>query len=99
MSINVYDIGDLARVTGTFEDEDGVKTDPTGVTFHFQDPSGNKVSYVYGVDAELAKDSTGIYHADVSVDEVGTWHYRWTSTGTGSSSEEKQFVVKPRQVT
>ena len=56
----------------------------------YKDPSGNTTSLTYGVDAALVKDSTGVYHVDVDADEVGWWHYRVYSTGTGQAAAAPQ---------
>jgi hypothetical protein len=91
---NTYDVGDLVRVTGTWEDSAGVDTDPTALTFAFTDPSANTTTYTYGVDAELVKSAVGIYCVDVSIDEHGTWRYRFASTGTGQAAAESYFLVR-----
>ncbi len=91
---NVYDIGDLVKVAGAFTDVDDQDVDPTTVTFKFTDPSGNTTTYIYETDDELVQDSKGHYHANVSIDEAGTWFYRWESTGTGQAAEEGHFVVR-----
>lgn len=95
---SVYDIGDLVRVSGAFTDVNDADIDPTTVTFKFTDPSGNTTSYTYVTDAEVVKDSTGHYHVDVSVDEAGTWYYRWESGGSGQAAEEGSFVVRPTRI-
>ena len=91
---NTYDVGDLIRVTGTWEDAAGTDTDPTGLTFAFIDPSDNTITYTYGVDGELVKQATGIYYVDVDIDEHGTWWYRFASTGTAQAASEAYFHVR-----
>lgn len=98
MTINVYDVGDLVTVSGAFTDTSDDPADPSTVSLAYTDPSGNVTTLVFGVDADVVKDSTGNYHVDVSVDEAGDWHYRWISTGTGQGAQLGQFAVKPRQV-
>lgn len=95
---NVYDVGDLVRVSGVFTDVDDEDIDPTTVTFKFTDPLDNTTSYTYVTDAEVVWDSKGHYHVDVSVDESGTWYYRWSSTGTGQAAEEGSLVVRPTRI-
>lgn len=91
---SVYDVGDLVRVSGAFTDIDDEDIDPTTVTFKFTDPSGNTTAYVYGTDPEVVNPSKGHYHVDVSLDEAGTWYYRWESGGTGQAAEEDSLVVR-----
>lgn len=92
---NSYDLGDLVRISGVFKDAAGEAIDPTSVSFRLRDPAGTVTTYVYGVAAELVKDSTGNYHIDVGASASGTWRYRWQSTGTGQAAEEGAFVVEP----
>ena len=88
---DLYDIGDVVRLTGTFS-VDGVDTDPTTVTLKVKDPSKNVATYTYAL-AELTKSDTGIYYRDISLDEGGIWWYRWEGTGTVESAEEGKFGV------
>ena len=98
MSINVYDIGDTARVTGLFYNASSVLTDPGTLTFSFKDPSGNVTTYTYGTDAEVVKSATGTFYVDVVFDERGMWYYRWEATGARTGAEAGQFRVKPQEV-
>lgn len=88
----IYDIGDLARVTGTFSVA-GVATDPTTITLTITDPSLNAASYTYAL-SQVTKSSTGIYYKDISVDEAGLWRYKWAGTGACESVEEGVFYVR-----
>lgn len=92
--MNSYDKGDLIRCSGAFTDADGAAQDPTAVFFQFKNPSGETTTYTYDDDAELVKVSTGNYRVDVNADEIGTWSYRFYSTGTGQAAGEGQFSVK-----
>lgn len=70
--------GSTVRITGEFFDSDDVDTDPsTSITFKLRSPTGVETSYVYGTDAEVQKQSTGNYTADIYLDEGGRWLYRW----------------------
>ena len=89
-----FDVGDLARATATFKDEDDQVVDPANVYFQVKDPVGALLDYQYGVDAELVKESTGVYHVDVSVTMPGEWHYRFYSTGSGQAAIEDVFYGK-----
>lgn len=93
-----YDVGDRVRWTCTYTDSDGAAQDPTSVYFSIEDPSGNVVTYQYGVDAEVIRDSTGVYHVDVDKDEAGTWTVRGYSTGTGKAAVEAFCRVREREV-
>jgi hypothetical protein len=90
---NRYKVGQVARCTGTFKDEDDVVQDPTAVFFHLIDPSENEITLEYGVDGTLVKASTGVYYVDVAADEAGIFAYRFYSTGTYVTADEDQFEV------
>lgn len=88
---NEYDVGDLVRVTATFDDG-GI--DPTAVQAKVRQPSGTVTTYVYGTNLELVKSSTGIYTIDVDVDAAGTWRIRFESTGSGQAAEDHEFYAR-----
>jgi len=88
-----YDVGDLVRCTGTFTNAAETAVDPTAVVFMLRSPGGVEMTYTYGEDDELVRDATGVYHVDVDVDEEGSWHYRFESTGTGQAAEEARIYV------
>ncbi len=95
---NVFDIGDLVRVSAAFTDSAGMAIDPTAVYVKYRTPAGTTTTLTYGVDAALVRDSAGNYHADISATDDGDWHYRWYSTGSGQASEEHWFRVRPQVV-
>lgn len=92
--MTTYDKGDLVRVSGAFANSSGTAIDPTVVRFSFTNPGGTTTSYVYPTDVQLVKDSTGNYHVDIDAATVGTWLYRFYSTGTGQAAAEGEFFVK-----
>jgi len=96
MAIN---IGDVRRMTVSYQEKDETYHDPTTITLHILDPSGNITSYVYGTDSELVQESTGNYYADYLIDESGIWKYQWISTGTLPSMEEGSWPVVPNTIT
>lgn len=71
------------RVPGRFQDENGNYIDPDTLTFTLRSPSGTATTYTSGTDDEIEQVSTGIYNADVDLDESGRWFWRWTATDTG----------------
>jgi hypothetical protein len=91
MSINVYDFGDVIRLTGVFD------TTPTTVALVLNPPSGEIVAYDYAspeTTIKLGNAETNSYYADIEAAEAGTWYYEWKSTGTGQAAEQRQFVVR-----
>jgi hypothetical protein len=99
MTINLYDVGDLVRVSGAFKDAAGTALDPTTVSFEFRDPAGAITRYVYPADSQLVRDAVGTYHVDVDANRAGTWRWRWEATGTGQAAEEGAFVVRESALT
>ena len=93
MANATYNIGDLVRVTGTVAGT--VNVDPGTVYGQYKTPAGSVTTYEYNVDAELVRSALGIYYFDVDLDTVGTWNYRFYSTGTGqAASDDNTIVVK-----
>lgn len=92
--MNQYSKGDLVRCSASFATSAGAATDPTAVLAQVRNPAGTTTTYTYGTDAELVKVSTGNYYVDVNANQVGTWHYRFYSTGTGQAADEGSFKVK-----
>lgn len=96
MTINVYDVGDVVRVTITFA-VNGTATDPTTVTLSVKEPDGTVTSYSYA-GGTVQKSTTGVYYKDLTIDASGTWTYRWVGTGTAATAEENQFLVRTQKV-
>ncbi len=92
MSNNLYTIGQLVRVTGTFTNVAGAAADPTTIKFKYLTPAA-KTSLVYGTDGALVKDSTGVYHVDLTLDKEGKWRYRFEGTGALIAAGEGEFQV------
>lgn len=92
MPTNTYDKGDLIRVKATFT-VSSVVTDPTAITLKVKDPDGTITTYTYA-GGSITKDSTGVYHKDLSVSNDGVWYYRFEGTGTCQAASENKFIVR-----
>lgn len=91
-----YDINDSIRLRATFRDFVTKNyVDPTTLTFKFKYPDGTKISYVYGTNPELVKESTGIYYVIMDVTSSGVYFYRFEASGTFKAASESKFLVKP----
>ncbi len=101
IEINTYDIGDRVKLTLSVTASE-VAVDPSTITITVKHPSasasGPETSYVYGTDAELVKTAVGTYHAWITPDAAGYWHYRWETTGDGEGAEENYFKVRKSKV-
>lgn len=93
VTLTNVDIGDVTRCAVTFTNAAGVATDPTTVTFRAQPPSGAAITYVYGTDNQLVKDSTGVYHVDLPMTQAYTWHVRFVGTGAVAAAVEGDVYV------
>lgn len=93
MTINVYKKGQKVRCSVTFA-VSGTATDPTTVTAKVKSPSGILTTYVYGTHAELVRDGTGLYHVDVTTNEIDQWNFRFEGTGTCTAVEEAAFQAR-----
>jgi hypothetical protein len=82
-----YHIGDGIRITTTFTDLAGTAADPTAVTCMVRAPNGTQTT------PTVTKSATGIYYADVTVDQPGDWHYRMVGTGAVAAVDEGRFNV------
>lgn len=84
-----YNVGALVRVTGTFRNLANVLADPTTVTGYVQSPSGAETT------PSVTKDSTGVYHMEISATLPGRWYYRLAGVGDLQAAAEGWFSVKP----
>lgn len=91
--VSTHDNGDLVRCRATFANGEGALIDPATVTFKAIKPDRSTITLVYGTDAALVKESTGVYYTDLNANQTGVWYYRFESTGTGQAAEEFRFKV------
>ena len=97
--MNTYTIGQATRLSAAFtETPGGSPADPTTVTLYVRTPDRALSTHVYGVDGNVIKDSTGIYHYDFTPAEPGTHAYRWEGVGAVTDAAEVQFFVPQSKV-
>ena len=94
MTTPVRDLHDKCRLTVTFKNLVGSETDPSAISFKMLEPDGTVTTYVYSVDAELVKSSTGVYYVDYDPDQAGRHLYRFIGTGTVAQTVESEFWVR-----
>lgn len=63
--------------------EEATLADPDTVVFTIQGPDGTSLSYTYGVDGEVTKNSTGVYLCQVGA-PLPTGDYSYVCVGTGA---------------
>lgn len=87
--------GTSLRRTVNFFDEADDPVDPDTVTFKLCSPCNQITSYVYDTDDEVQRSGVGAYYADFIPDIAGRWHWRWETTGTGTTiAKEGNFIVQ-----
>ena len=90
-----YDKEDAVRCQAEFRTVNTNElVDPDTVIFKFKDPNGTIITYTYGVDSELVKDSVGIYYVDIDIDSDGIWFYRFEGSGNHQAAGEAKFSIK-----
>lgn len=89
----MYDIGDKVRLKATFEQDDS-GVDPDTVTLKVKAPDGTITTVT---DGSMTHTTTGVYSYDVDVDQVGMWHFKFTSTGAYQAAGEGTFRVRPSE--
>jgi hypothetical protein len=90
-----FEVGQKKTITVTFCNAAGAAADPTGVTLEIRDPStGTRTTYTHGVDAALVKDTTGVYHFDLTLSAAGDWMFRWAGAGAIVAVDEGVISVR-----
>jgi hypothetical protein len=98
IEINEYDVGDVVRISGVFTENSVAKT-PQVVHVEYKKPAGSVVVLILGTDAAVVEDSAGHIHADLEIDTVGTWYYKFEGLSTDNPAKkrgagESAFVIK-----
>jgi len=95
MPYNIYDFGELVKVSATFKNATtGGVIDPDVVNLSVRTTAGVVTTYTFSVDANLIKEDVGQYYAMINVNQTGFWFYRWWSAGFGQTAKEKEFKVR-----
>ncbi len=89
---HLYDKGSRVRMHAAFT-VDGNYTDPDTIVIKVKDPDDVEFQKTYGA-GDIVRGSPGYYYFDHIVTIVGTWHYRFESTGPCTAAAEKTFRVK-----
>lgn len=97
LTVNTYVMGAEPRLMATFVDSvTGLPMDPTGVTFVITEPTDpvTVTTYVYGTDAQLERESEGVYFVDWPTTVEGEHCYSFTGTGVVRGKAKRQFDVE-----
>lgn len=85
--------GTRKRVTFTIRDLAGTLTDPTGVVIKYRRIGDTITTKTYGSDAEVVKESAGIYHIDIDCAKDGEYAARCITSGTLVGAIEEKWQV------
>jgi hypothetical protein len=95
VSINPFIIGATVKVTASIVDPaTNLPADPGGLLLKVRSPDKTLLTYSYGADPDIVKDSTGNYHADLLLDKAGVWHWRWEAGGAHTGVAEGTLTAK-----
>jgi hypothetical protein len=86
-SPNSYINGQIMSVIAQIKDRNGQLADASTVTITWTRPDATTTA------PAVTHDATGIYHADVTLNQVGTWSYASVSTGNVSVGGPVTFTV------
>jgi hypothetical protein len=89
---NIYDRGDVVRLSANFTDMSDNAADPDSVTLRVKQPDATVTVYVYP-GGDIVKDGTGQYHYDLPIADSGDWYYRYEGTGAVQAAAENLFHV------
>jgi hypothetical protein len=101
MSNETCYVGTAMTSTATFTTVDGgTAVDPTAIQAKWKRDGGAGVAgrltpYIYGTDAEIVKDSTGVYHIALTADAEGVWTVAWKGTGAAVVVNQDTFRAIP----
>lgn len=89
-----FEEGTSVNLRATFQDPVTLAyVDPDTVTAVITDPLGVALTYIYGTDPELQREAAGHYLVEVSASALGTWIYRFQTTGTYQGANDGTFYV------
>ena len=88
---NVYDEGDLVRLTAKFTILTEL-TNPSAVYLQVIGP--DRVTGTYSYPTTVSILATGTFYRDVSVDQVGRYDYNFQGTGTVQAVGAGKFLVR-----
>jgi len=72
-----------------------ILTDPTTVQLYHDTPDKVRTLYVYGVDAEIVKESVGTYYFEYRALTVGPNVFRWDSDVEGWAASDIYVIAAP----
>jgi len=88
-----FDVGDSLRFVCAFTLL-RVQTDPTTVILTITSPTA--VVYTLTLaGGDITRDSVGLFHYIMTMDEDGAWTWRWVGVGVITQAVQGRFIVNP----
>lgn len=98
-TLNDYDVDDVAEISAEFRvARTGVLTNPTTLVVTVKPPSANAYTMVYGVDAGVIRDATGLYRIQIPLSESKAWKVEVKSTGAVAGMQPYVINVRERLI-
>lgn len=86
--------GNVVQVYNKFKDKHGTLINPTAVEVTIRYPDLSETTFVYGVDAEVVRESTGVYYINIDTTGLaGDFDAKWVSTGVGQGVSQTSFTT------
>lgn len=76
----------------------GKLTDPDVLIFKMKEPDATTTAYTYGVDAEVVRDSVGVFHVNWTVAQAENHWSRFEASGNVGAAEELGFKARSSKV-
>lgn len=89
-----YILGEVVRLLLSTFDFAGTVADPGSVVLKVKQPDGTVVTHT----PDVVRDSTGVYHADLTLSAAGMWAYRWELTTPNAGAAEGLINVQKSRV-
>jgi len=95
----LYTEGDATDLSWSFTDRaTGLPADPSTLVLKVRSPRSGTRTYTYGTDAELVRDSVGVYSFHLDLNAGGHWHWRIVGSGVAQRAMQRGIYVKPAKV-
>lgn len=95
-AVSIYDLGDVVRLTGTAIGTAGLPAVAALGIFLVKTPDGSVATFSSAVGAaSVYSTGSGGFEKLVTASQVGSWFYRFESTGGAQAADEWSFMVSP----
>jgi hypothetical protein len=89
-------IGEIAYIGVTIEDGSLALADPGALRLKAKAPDGSVTTQAIG--SGVVKDTVGVYHGFIPLNQSGTWSYRWESDAPNAGAVEGTLTVAKSKV-